>query len=42
MVVVCACEGVPQGLAAIDNAGIIVKVSHQHSAFGQGHRVDWQ
>jgi hypothetical protein len=42
MVVVCACEGVLQGLAAIDNAGIIVKVSHQHSAFGQGHCVDWQ
>jgi hypothetical protein len=42
MVVACACEDVPQGLAAIDNAGIIVKVSHQHSAFGQGHRVNWQ
>jgi hypothetical protein len=42
MVVVCACEGVPQGLAAIDNAGIIIKVSHQHSAFGQSHCVNWQ
>lgn len=43
--VVYKCEGVPQELVTIDNASIIIKVSHQHSALGHGHclsRGQWE